>query len=59
MEDFIPEWGGPSNLEETMKKQYIDDDMVINKSHDKNEEFSSCEHTLFIAIPSRYSPVQS
>ena len=37
----------------------IDDDMVISKSHDTNEEFSSGKNTLFIAIPSRFSPVQS
>ena len=47
------------DYEETIHCSTIDDDMVINKSHDKNEEFSSCENTLFIAIPSRYSPVQS
>ena len=42
MEDFISKCGGPSTLEDTMKKLHcftIDDDMVISKSHDKNEEF--------------------
>ena len=37
----------------------IDDDMVISKSQDKNEEFSSGKNTLFIAIANQFSPVQS
>ena len=63
MEDFIPKWGGTFNsgghYEKIIHCFTIDDDMVISRSHNKNEEFPIGKNALFIAMPSRYSPVQS
>ena len=62
MEDFIPKWGDLQPWRTPWKNIHcftIDDDMIIKKSYDKNNEEFCSGKTFCVAIPSWYLPVQS